>query len=1060
MPFATRLPFTDRQVVQYSNTSITLSGQTYVSPTVLYEEPEFPPCPIGFTLSAGTETCYKYTCPIGYTLSGSTCYSGATTASTITTLSGATGQTPSTLAGLTGYMYESNFRAGGSGLIVNPPILHLSASTGTTTVDVTGYVLKSTNSDGSAEWSPISGVSWSVSACTNPLYVTNIIACPSSAGTITVNAGELHIDGDIKITDGTQQAGYVLTTDASGVGTWQYNSTGFSGNTSGSCISDIHVSNIHSCSPLNINPIDEGNVYFGSTSGLTVDMSDFGIDLRLGIGTTTPTEKLEVKDGSILVEHDQNASTKISIKNIIGGGSGRAQIQFGVSGDTTTSYGGIVSFGVNATPTGTFLGPVYLPNSINFITSGGGFTDRQHINIGSRRGTDAQTRFFGGSSNFTDASLLGIFYTSGLTITDMVNTDTLRVRDGATSGYVLTSDTDGVATWQYNSTGFSGNTSGTCITDLYITNLYGCSPITVQDNLQHISSSATGINSIAWGSGTTASGDFSYSEGFDTIASDITSHAEGYSTEASRVSAHAEGYLTTASGHYSHAEGALTIASGIGSHAEGTGNLAIGKASHAEGGASKSGTPIPTSATSQSTHAEGMGTLASGFAAHAEGILTTASGDYSHAQGSGTTASGYYSHAEGTFTTSSGYASHAEGYSTEAGNGVSAHAEGYSTIASAQYSHAEGFSTIASGDGSHAGGSGSIASSVTSFIHSKNSLVTGDRSVVLGGQNITGTTDDTVYVPNLNVREDYIIHSDSVLEISNISNISSDFKGSYTEFDWTGITTNIISNNSPDGSSGILIGEFSDYPSTKNHGFLTYYGSGYTRSGSPATGTDFYRNKFVLKGSDDVDGMVINPVNNNNLAKLWWEIDDNSVMILMGGGATPKGKLGIALNEDGTEEPTANFQIGGTGTTGDFKYIDGNQQNGYVLTSDADGLASWQPSSGTTGGDGLTIDPYNNVGSATTITWDVSGTSTNYEATLTGTTTLNMSNVRNGDYGTLIVHQDGVGSRTLTFGAGTNKVVNGSAGVPTLTATAGATDILSFTYNGTIFYWTIGPDYT
>ena len=273
MPFATRLPFTDRQVVQQSNTSITLSGQTYVSPTLLYVEPEIPPCSAGFTLSAGTETCYKVTCPSGYILSGSTCYSGATTASTITILSGATGQIPITLVGLTGYMHESNFRAGGSGLIVNPPILHLSASTGTTTVDVTGYVLKSTNSDGSAEWSPISGVSWSVSACTNPLYVTNIIACPSSAGTITVNAGELHIDGDIKITDGTQQAGYVLTTDASGVGTWQYNSTGFSGNTSGTCITDLHVSNIHSCSPLNINPLDEGNVYFGSASGITLDFS-------------------------------------------------------------------------------------------------------------------------------------------------------------------------------------------------------------------------------------------------------------------------------------------------------------------------------------------------------------------------------------------------------------------------------------------------------------------------------------------------------------------------------------------------------------------------------------------------------------------------------------------------------------------------------------------------------------------------------------------------------------------------------------------------------------------
>jgi len=42
------------------------------------------PCPDGYTLSAGTETCYKYvnTCPNGYTLSGGTCYSGTSTATT------------------------------------------------------------------------------------------------------------------------------------------------------------------------------------------------------------------------------------------------------------------------------------------------------------------------------------------------------------------------------------------------------------------------------------------------------------------------------------------------------------------------------------------------------------------------------------------------------------------------------------------------------------------------------------------------------------------------------------------------------------------------------------------------------------------------------------------------------------------------------------------------------------------------------------------------------------------------------------------------------------------
>ena len=41
----------------------------------------------------------------------------------------------------------------------------------------------------------------------------------------------------------------------------------FSGG-SGNCITDLWVSNIHSCSPLNINPLDEGNVYYGSTHAL------------------------------------------------------------------------------------------------------------------------------------------------------------------------------------------------------------------------------------------------------------------------------------------------------------------------------------------------------------------------------------------------------------------------------------------------------------------------------------------------------------------------------------------------------------------------------------------------------------------------------------------------------------------------------------------------------------------------------------------------------------------------------------------------------------------------
>ena len=114
-----------------------------------------------------------------------------------------------------------------------------------------------------------------------------------------------------------------------------------------------------------------------------------------------------------------------------------------------------------------------------------------------------------------------------------------------------------------------------------------------------------------------------------------------------------------------------------------------------------------------------------------------------------------------------------------------------------------------------------------------------------------------------------------------------------------------------------------------------------------------------------------------------------------------------------------------------------------------------------------TIDSFNDIGNVSTINWDISGTSANYEATLTANTTLNITNVRSGDYGTIILNQDFIGSRTLTFGtingaSGTNrhKVSNGGGGNVFLTSNPNAIDLLTFAYNGTNLYWTIGNDYT
>lgn len=153
-------------------------------------------------------------------------------------------------------------------------------------------------------------------------------------------------------------------------------------------------------------------------------------------------------------------------------------------------------------------------------------------------------------------------------------------------------------------------------------------------------------------------------------------------------------------------------------------------------------------------------------------------------------------------------------------------------------------------------------------------------------------------------------------------------------------------------------------------------------------------------------------------------------------------------------------------------YIDDPNANNYFAGNvDVDGILTSGGTDlynifNTTAPSGGGVDSYINLGTTgSTINWNVSGLSTNYRVTLSAATTLNLTNVRNGEYGTIIVTQDGVGGRNLTFGtvnglAGTHRVVNGGGGAPTLTSTASATDILSFTYNGSTMYWTVGNDYT
>ena len=95
-----------------------------------------------------------------------------------------------------------------------------------------------------------------------------------------------------------------------------------------------------------------------------------------------------------------------------------------------------------------------------------------------------------------------------------------------------------------------------------------------------------------------------------------------------------------------------------------------------------------------------------------------------------------------------------------------------------------------------------------------------------------------------------------------------------------------------------------------------------------------------------------------------------------------------------------------------------------------------------------------------TITWDFAAYPLrNAKGTLNGDRTLDIDNCPNGGGGVLVVTQGAGGGHTLALPAG-SKVAEDGAGVVVLSGTAGDVDVLTFTFDGSAYYWTVGTDFT
>ena len=147
---------------------------------------------------------------------------------------------------------------------------------------------------------------------TNKIELKEIVASTTSGtrtflGDFAISNGTLNLDtigsGSPVINLGLDSSGFVVTGIMPNI---------FTGNTSGNCISDIYVSNIHSCSPLHINPNNEGDVYFGSTSGVTIDLTNNKLiveNLQITSGATNGYVLTSDANGNVVLTEPNNNFT-------------------------------------------------------------------------------------------------------------------------------------------------------------------------------------------------------------------------------------------------------------------------------------------------------------------------------------------------------------------------------------------------------------------------------------------------------------------------------------------------------------------------------------------------------------------------------------------------------------------------------------------------------------------------------------------------------------------------------------------------------------------------------
>jgi hypothetical protein len=375
--------------------------------------------------------------------------------------------------------------------------------------------------------------------------------------------------------------------------------------------------------------------------------------------------------------------------------------------------------------------------------------------------------------------------------------------------------------------------------------------------------------------------------------------------------------------------------------------------------------------------AMGFYTIASGQNSFAIGNYTAASEESSTAMGRETTASGQYSTAMGRQTKASGTDSTAMGYSAQASGGQSA-AIGYSTIASGTSSIAMGKETTASGGYSTAMGVNTIASGDASTAMGETTTAKPYASLAIGRYNIVSGTPgswvatDPLFIIGNGANAGSPSNAMTVLKNGNVG-IGTVSPGAMLE-----VAGQVKITGGAPGSGKVLTSDTNGLAT-----WQTAAGGGITQEADTLNSVlarngistrDATVGKLTVSG--DAYGIIINnpnPVQYNSTSVDIKSQGTSKLKLTYAGNADPlnsglviadpirftiyqggtarfsilpdSGNISMATGSEkvgiGTATPGEKLTVVGTIETNGLKMTTG-ASNGYVLTSDTNGIGTWK----------------------------------------------------------------------------------------------------------------------